>query len=109
MNKIFKKIWSKTQGCMVVVSENAKSEGKNNTTTGIICEDSAQVGVAESKTSSLKRASLSILAVGVLSTMGSNVWADPLIDLAIEVGQLTGTVGGLSTDLGTLTGTVGGL
>ncbi|WP_312102663.1 ESPR-type extended signal peptide-containing protein, partial [Acinetobacter venetianus] len=30
MNHIFKKIWSKAQGCIIVVSENAKGEGKTN-------------------------------------------------------------------------------
>ncbi|MBT48962.1 MAG: hypothetical protein CL491_02520, partial [Acinetobacter sp.] len=30
MNHIFKKIWSKAQGCIIVVSENAKGAGKTN-------------------------------------------------------------------------------
>ena len=34
MNHIFKKIWNKSLGCMVVVSENAKSAGKTDNTVG---------------------------------------------------------------------------
>ncbi|QNH52407.1 hypothetical protein HWI77_06575 [Acinetobacter venetianus] len=30
MNHIFKKIWSKAQGCIIVVSENVKGAGKTN-------------------------------------------------------------------------------
>ena len=36
MNLIFKKIWSRSLGCVVVVSENAKSEVKTNKTGGIV-------------------------------------------------------------------------
>ncbi|WP_045505195.1 ESPR-type extended signal peptide-containing protein, partial [Acinetobacter beijerinckii] len=36
MNRIFKKIWSRSLGCVVVVSENAKSEVKTNKTGGIV-------------------------------------------------------------------------
>ena len=35
MNHIFKKIWNKSLGRMIVVSENAKSAGKTDNTTGI--------------------------------------------------------------------------
>ena len=35
MNHIFKKIWNKSLGRMIVVSENAKSAGKADNTTGI--------------------------------------------------------------------------
>ncbi len=34
MNHIFKKIWNKSLGRIIVVSENAKSAGKTDNTTG---------------------------------------------------------------------------
>lgn len=40
MNKIYKIVWNKTLAQMVVVSENAKSAGKSNTTTGTILDNS---------------------------------------------------------------------
>lgn len=40
MNHIFKKIWNKSLGRMVVVSEHTKSSGKTqNTTGGIVDSD----------------------------------------------------------------------
>ena len=38
MNKVFKKIWSQSLGCIVVVSENTKSAGKTSGTTGTIAQ-----------------------------------------------------------------------
>ncbi|WP_372886236.1 ESPR-type extended signal peptide-containing protein, partial [Psychrobacter sp.] len=67
MNKVFKKIWSQSLGCIVVVSENAKSAGKTSGTTGTI----AQIA----RSNDYKMLTLKGLAFSIAAISGSTVWA----------------------------------
>ncbi|MCG3842384.1 YadA-like family protein [Psychrobacter sp. Ps1] len=70
MNHIFKKVWNKSLGCIVVVSENAKSGGKTNNITGTIAR---VTGLSNYKVLSLSLRSLvlSIAAVSVTNSWGA--------------------------------------
>jgi hypothetical protein len=79
MNHIFKKIWNKSLGRIIVVSENAKSAGKTDNTTGttenslsnVQCDERGKNGVF-----SFKPFVLQILALSVAMILGGNTQAD---------------------------------
>ena len=76
MNKIFKIIFSQSLGCMVIVSENAKSAGKSDNTTGTLPNtDNVKMHSSVSKVFSLQNIALSIALI-----TGSNVWAGSVCD-----------------------------
>ena len=79
MNHIFKKIWNKSLGRMIVVSENAKSAGKTDNTTGIQQNSLSNVHDDEQGKSgvfSFKPFVLQSLALSVAMILGGNTQAD---------------------------------
>jgi len=75
MNKIFKLIWNKSLGQMVVVSENAKSAGKKESTTGAVVSSE----VLTTDTSKRRIFGLQALALSTATIMGANVWAGNVV------------------------------
>uniref|UniRef100_UPI002CFDA1BB ESPR-type extended signal peptide-containing protein n=1 Tax=Acinetobacter parvus TaxID=134533 RepID=UPI002CFDA1BB len=79
MNHIFKKIWNKSLGRMIVVSENAKSAGKTDNTTGIQQNSLSNVHDDEQGKNfvfSFKPLVLKSLVLSIAAITGVNVWAD---------------------------------
>ena len=79
MNHIFKKIWNKSLGRMIVVSENAKSAGKTDNTTGTTENSLSNVQCDEqgkSEVFSFKPFVLQSLALSVAMILGGNTQAD---------------------------------
>ena len=79
MNHIFKKIWNKSLGRMIVVSENAKSAGKTDNTTGIQQNSLSNAHYDERGKSgvfSFKPFVLQSLALSVAMILGGNTQAD---------------------------------
>ena len=79
MNHIFKKIWNKSLGRMVVVSENAKSAGKTDNTTGEQPNSLSNVHDDEQGKNfvfSFKPLVLKSLVLSIAAITESNVWAD---------------------------------
>ncbi|WP_289847043.1 ESPR-type extended signal peptide-containing protein, partial [Acinetobacter sp. Ac_5812] len=72
MNHIFKKIWNKSLGRMVVVSENARSAGKTDNTTGVLVSSDA----VTARSISYRGFSLQTLVLSIALVTGSNVWAE---------------------------------
>ncbi|WP_343596616.1 ESPR-type extended signal peptide-containing protein [Acinetobacter sp.] len=70
MNHIFKKIWNKSLGRMVVVSEHTKSSGKTQNTTGGIVDSDIQVSDF-----SIRDLSLQTLVLSMAMVSGGHVWA----------------------------------
>ncbi|KAB1852318.1 hypothetical protein F4W09_15070 [Acinetobacter tandoii] len=76
MNLIFKKIWNKSLGCCVVVSENTKNSGKGNQITGSVQQPSK-------KTSNIQLFKLKPLVVAtglsLISLVSQQVFAEQVI------------------------------
>ncbi|WP_308469325.1 ESPR-type extended signal peptide-containing protein [Acinetobacter guerrae] len=75
MNKIFKLIWNKSLGQMVVVSENAKSAGKKDRPTGAM----ASSEVLATDTSKRRIFGLQTLVLSIVTIMGAHVWAGNIV------------------------------
>ena len=75
MNKIFKLIWNKSLGQMVVVSENAKSAGKKESTTGAVVSSE----VLTIDTSKRRIFGLQTLVLSIATIMGAHVWAGNIV------------------------------
>ncbi|MDH0808256.1 ESPR-type extended signal peptide-containing protein, partial [Acinetobacter ursingii] len=75
MNKIFKLIWNKSLGQMVVVSENAKSAGKKESTTGAVVSSE----VLTIDTSKRRIFGLQTLVLSIAMIMGADVWAGNIV------------------------------
>ncbi|MEQ1104678.1 ESPR-type extended signal peptide-containing protein [Acinetobacter ursingii] len=75
MNKIFKLIWNKSLGQMVVVSENAKSAGKKESTTGAVVSSE----VLTIDTSKRQIFGLQTLVLSIATIMGAHVWAGNIV------------------------------
>ncbi|HQV26284.1 MAG TPA: ESPR-type extended signal peptide-containing protein, partial [Acinetobacter sp.] len=104
MNHIFKKIWNKSLGRMIVVSENAKSAGKTDNTTGttenslsnIQCDERGKNFVFSFKPLVLKSLVLSIAAI-----TGVNVWANNTSGIdSTAVGYMNDASGDASSAVG---------
>ena len=76
MNHVFKKIWSKSLGCIVVVAENAKSAGKTNNITGNVADISTHIGTQ----SQLPQLALKALVVSIMAVGSVNTWAGVVCD-----------------------------
>ncbi|ENU94608.1 hypothetical protein F970_02874, partial [Acinetobacter sp. CIP 102082] len=79
MNHIFKKIWNKSLGRMVVVSEHAKSAGKTDNTTGTQSNSLSNIHDDEQGKNfvfSFKPLVLKSLVLSIAAITGVNVWAD---------------------------------
>ncbi|MFU8928319.1 ESPR-type extended signal peptide-containing protein, partial [Acinetobacter puyangensis] len=72
MNHVFKKIWNKSLGRMVVVSENAKSAGKTDNTTGT----TTNLEALTSHPVTLKVFGLQTIVLSITIITGGNVWAE---------------------------------
>lgn len=75
MNHIFKKIWNKSLGCMVVVSENAKSAGKTDNTTGVLVSSE---GVT-TRSITYRGFGLQTLVLSIAMVTGIHVWAGNIV------------------------------
>ncbi|WP_162626620.1 ESPR-type extended signal peptide-containing protein, partial [Acinetobacter sp. CFCC 10889] len=98
MNHIFKKIWNKSLGCMVVVSENAKSAGKTDNTVGTTLNvTSEQLNQENLKNTSVitPKFILNILSFGLLVSMGTTVWAQAIIECRVAATGATPSVGAI--------------
>jgi hypothetical protein len=79
MNHIFKKIWNKSLGRMIVVSENAKSAGKTDNTTGTTENSLSNAHYDERGKNgvfSFKPFVLQSLALSIAMILGGNTQAD---------------------------------
>ncbi|MCU4357172.1 ESPR-type extended signal peptide-containing protein [Acinetobacter ursingii] len=75
MNKIFKLIWNKSLGQMVVVSENAKSVGKKESSTGsVVSTETLNLDTNKSRILGLQTLVLSIATI-----MGTDAWAGNIV------------------------------
>ena len=114
MNHIFKKIWNKSLGRMIVVSENAKSAGKTDNTTGIQQNSLSNVHDDEQGKSgvfSFKPFVLQSLALSIAMILGGNTQADDNYAHAsteTALGSAKGTAHGATYILGKITA-VGGI
>ncbi|WP_335953805.1 ESPR-type extended signal peptide-containing protein, partial [Acinetobacter higginsii] len=72
MNHIFKKIWNKSLGSMVVVSENARSAGKTDNTIGAVSISDT----VTTDTMIYRGFGLQTLVLSIAMVTGSNVWAE---------------------------------
>lgn len=88
MNHVFKKIWSKSLGCIVVVAENAKSAGKTNNVTGNVAQSSTQISTQLSTQSQLPQLALKALVVSIMAVGSVNTWAGVVCD---TTGTITGS------------------
>lgn len=75
MNHIFKKIWNKSLGRMVVVSENAKSAGKTDNTTGVLVSPE---GVT-TRSIIYRGFGLQTLVLSIAMVTGTHVWAGNIV------------------------------
>ena len=82
MNHIFKKIWNKSLGRMVVVSENAKSAGKTNHT---IDKSSHIFAPFVSTSNSVIMVKTLVLSISLSTGMG--VWAGEICDGSNATGE----------------------
>ncbi|EOR09217.1 hypothetical protein F896_01069 [Acinetobacter genomosp. 15BJ] len=72
MNHIFKKIWNKSLGRMVVVSENTRSAGKTDNTIGAVSISDT----VTTDTMIYRGFGLQTLVLSIAMVTGSNVWAE---------------------------------
>ena len=74
MNHIYKNIWSKSLGRIVVVAENAKSAGKQTTTVGTTQD------IGTEQPLSLLTATVKTLVFSISLCTGMSVWAGTVCD-----------------------------
>ncbi|MFM6905942.1 MAG: ESPR-type extended signal peptide-containing protein [Acinetobacter tjernbergiae] len=89
MNHIFKKIWNKAQGCVIVVSEHAKSAGKTDNTTGIVVSCVNHLlhqNQGKNEGFVFKPLVIKSLVLSITIISGANVWA------GIVCGGSTGSI-----------------
>ena len=120
MNHIFKKIWNKSLGRMIVVSENAKSAGKTDNTTGIQqnslsnvqCDEQGKSGVFSFKPFVLQSLALSIAMILGGNTQADDNYARSTTDTALGsargIAHTTTTTAGKITAVGGITVTTTG-
>ncbi|MCU4394194.1 ESPR-type extended signal peptide-containing protein [Acinetobacter parvus] len=114
MNHIFKKIWNKSLGRMIVVSENAKSAGKTDNTTGIQqnslsnvqCDEQGKSGVFSFKPFVLQSLALSVAMILGGNTQADDNYAHTTTDTAL--GSAKGSAHTATTTAGKITA-VGGI
>ncbi len=96
MNHIFKKIWSEKLGQMVVVSEQAKSAGKSDNTTGSVTLESNQPASQQGSMSGLifQPLLLKSLVLCMAAISGANAWAG-LVCTTTGSGSLDSTATGI--------------
>lgn len=75
MNHIFKKIWNKSLGRMVVVSENAKNSGKKQHTEGGVSEKITQLNSVHTSVGLAVPLSRTLLATTMLLLGLNSSWA----------------------------------
>ena len=83
MNHIFKKIWNKSLGRMIVVSETAKSAGKTANATGTTENSLSNAHYDEQGKNEVlvfKSFVLHSLVLSIAAITGSNVWAGDVCD-----------------------------